>query len=184
MNSEEIKAFKCTKCGVAYSSKEYADRCCQPKHCEKCGVEIPRKSYYTLCENCLAEKEIEDEKKRFEKALHVKESEANPDRCEMMYHKDYGYDEGYFCDIEDLLNYCEENDIEKPKYCYGTRSRIISLDAEAMVEEACDELHENAFDNIDKSEIDELQEYIDEWCKKQTGTRTYEVDFGYAILIE
>ena len=43
MNSKEIKAYQCEKCGSSYIDKNVADKCCQPKLCEDCGCEIPRK---------------------------------------------------------------------------------------------------------------------------------------------
>lgn len=41
MNAIEIVAYKCSKCGAAFISKEYAEKCCMPKKCDDCGCEIP-----------------------------------------------------------------------------------------------------------------------------------------------
>lgn len=49
----------------------------------------------------------------------------------------------------------------------------MNMDAEDIIANACEELHEDAYENISQSDIGELQSYLDEWCKKQTGTNTY-----------
>ena len=45
------------------------------------------------------------------------------------------------------------------------------MDADSIIENACEELYEDARDNI--SDEKELQEFLDKWCEKQTGTTTY-----------
>lgn len=48
----------------------------------------------------------------------------------------------------------------------------ISIDADSIIENACEELHEEAEENIFRQDREELQEFLDNWCKKQTGTTT------------
>lgn len=48
----------------------------------------------------------------------------------------------------------------------------ISMDAEQIIENACEELHEDACENISSDDKIELQDMLDEWCNKQTGTKT------------
>lgn len=48
----------------------------------------------------------------------------------------------------------------------------ISMDADSIIENACEELHEEAEENIFRQDRKELQEFLDNWCKKQTGTIT------------
>lgn len=183
MKIEEIKAYKCPVCGNAYVSEKAAERCCQPKKCERCGIEIPRKSYYCLCESCRKIAKAEEEKKRFEKAVKYKLSECPPEKCEMMFSDIFGHNEGYFIGVDELEDYCYDNNIEMPKYCYGTYSRQISFDACSIIESACDDLHEDAIDQIDDASVKELQNFLDAWCEKQTGTKTYYADYTCAILL-
>lgn len=47
----------------------------------------------------------------------------------------------------------------------------LAMDADSIIDNACDKLHEDARDNI--SDEKELQEFLDKWCAKQGGTTTY-----------
>ena len=58
-----------------------------------------------------------------------------------------------------------------PKVLWNCEVVKISMDADSIIENACDELHEDARNNI--SDEKELQEFLDKWCEKQTGTTTY-----------
>lgn len=184
MNVEEVIAYKCSKCGRTYTDKSVAEKCCSPKHCTKCGTVLPEKSYYyTLCKKCLEEKEKNQEKLRFEKATKVVPETCPDGYMDMIFCEGYGCDEGYFHEIEDLIDYCETANVEIPKYVWGTTSRIIHIDADDIIENACQELHEDACDWIDRESRNELQKFLDDWCLEQTGTLTYEVDYTYAILL-
>ena len=50
-----------------------------------------------------------------------------------------------------------------PKYVYGTTPYSISMNAEDIIEEACDNLHEDAMSCITDNDIEELQKYLNEW---------------------
>ena len=86
-------------------------------------------------------------------------------------------------DIEELEDYCKENDIAMPKYVWGTTVSKISMDADSIIESACEELYEEAGEQIDDRDSKELQDMLDKWCEKQRGTDTYYVDYNVAILI-
>jgi hypothetical protein len=184
MNVEEIKAYKCTVCGCAYKDKQFAEKCCEPKHCLECGKELSKNYMYTLCEKCREKKDKERETARFENAKHVTLDDADKSKTQMLFNELYKCNNGYFDEIEELIDYCEYYNLEIPKYCYGTKSYMISINAEDIVESACEELHEDAIDDICREDMNELQEFLDKWCEKQTGTTTYMVDYDYAILIE
>ena len=91
----------------------------------------------------------------------------------------------YTCalNIEELEDYCKENDIAMPKYVWGTTVSRISMDACSIIESSCEELHEDAGGQIDDRDCKELQDMLDKWCEKQRGTDTYYVDYNVAILI-
>lgn len=158
--------------------------------CQYCGKPF-KYSYSRRCE-CKEYKlneQIERDKKNKEyemnlfKKAKVKTtiSEADKSKIEMMYSEVYPYNEGYFGDLDELEDYCNDNEIEIPKYVYGTNKKSLSIDAYDMVSSGCDELHEDAFNNINN--LKELQKFLDEWCSKQTGTDTYSMDTNYIILL-
>lgn len=184
MDVKEVTCYKCGKCGLVYHVREWAERCCKPKKCERCGTEIPHKAFYTLCDKCREEKRKEEEQRKFDKAQKYTIKDVPPERCEMMYSDVYGYNEGYFSEIEELEDYCYDNDVEMPDYVWCTSSDQISIDAVSLVENQCEDLHEDALSWIGDKDIQELQTFVDDWCAKQTGTRTFYVDRTAVIILK
>lgn len=92
------------------------------------------------------------------------------------------YDEqtdNYFSDIDSFIDsYFDEYESDEEmmnnlsEVLWLTDPVDISMDADSIIENACEELHEDAYENISYKDIKELQNMLDEWCKKQTGTRT------------
>lgn len=88
---------------------------------------------------------------------------------------DYFSDIDYFVDAykdSDEYESDEEMMNNLPEFLWLTDSVDISMDADSIIESACEELHEDAYENISGSDRKELQNMLDEWCSKQTGTRT------------
>jgi len=181
MNAIEVTSWKCSNCGLVFKDRYYAERCCEPKKCQDCGCEIPHDSYYVVCDDCRAKREATKEKERFKKAAHYTLENVPQSSCQCMYSESYGANNGYFFDIEELEEYCNENNIPMPEYVWGTTVTRISMDADSIIESACEELHEDAEDQIDNRV--ELQEMLDKWCEKQSGTDTYYIDYHVAIVL-
>lgn len=60
---------------------------------------------------------------------------------------------------------------------YGTYKTKICFDAGTIIEDACDDLHEEASDRISCKAMNELQGILDNWAKKHgDGTTTYNAD--------
>lgn len=166
---EEGYIEKCYKCrdGVI----DLCPNCGQPKH----GM--------CMNEECRIKAEAEQEKLRYDKAKKYTLVTA-PCKSTIMYFSDvYGANEGYFSEIEDLVDYCNDEGIRVPDYIWGTYKSQITIDAYDIVENACDGLWEDAGDSIDSKDLAELQDFLDDWCAKQIGTKTYTVDYGCCILI-
>lgn len=89
----------------------------------------------------------------------------------------------YFYNISELYKYCSDNNIATPKYVWGTYKEKIRIDAYNIAEDACEELHEDAYDSIDTESLEELQSFLDQWCEKQTGTTTYFPDYDCCIIL-
>jgi hypothetical protein len=137
-----------------------------------------------LCMNeaCSEQRDREAEQRRYEKAIKAKYEEMPSIYNRMMYSDSYGYNEGYFADFEELIEYCEGEETEIPKYVWSTTEIGLSMDACAIIDTACDDLHESARDNI--VDEDKLQEFLDKWCARQTGVNTYVVNYKYAIEVD
>jgi hypothetical protein len=69
---------------------------------------------------CRELRDAEDEQKRLEKAVRANYKDVPPESKKMMYSRIYPYNEGYFKDIDDLLEYCQDNGVFVPPYVWST----------------------------------------------------------------
>ncbi|MBP3887629.1 MAG: hypothetical protein J6F30_08250 [Cellulosilyticum sp.] len=146
-----IKGYQCEKCGKAYAFENQADDCCKEYFCRECGVKLDK--YHTLCERCK-------EKVAYEKAKKMTYEE---------YVKEYGdnmvvFGDDYYSEIEDVLDYCVQNEIEPPKYVWGTSKQTVKLDADTIEENALSDVFEDA--KFSYKGMEELRTFLDEWNKK------------------
>ena len=182
----EMLCPTCDGIGWLESEEGYIQRCrdcCDGiiDLCPNCG-----KPMHGMCmnEECRAKHEAEQEKLRYDKAQKYTDETA-PSESKIMFYSDvYEYNEGYFSEIRNLVDYCHDEGIKVPDYVWGTHETQISLDAHDIIEDACEELWEGAYDSIGSKDIAELEVFLDNWCANQTGTRTYTVDYSCCILIK
>lgn len=147
--------------------------------CEYCGNPLPRGRLKCDCEQQRAKDEeakIIKYQETISKAKEVLLSDLPQDA--------WFYDEqtdDYFSDIECFMDSYKDNDEFEnyeeminnlPPVLWICGSTDISMDAGSIVEDACEELHEDALESISYKDMNELQKLLDEWCKKQTGTST------------
>ena len=64
----------------------------------------------------------------------------------------------------------EEDGDERPVRLWVCSVEKIHIDADSVVDNVCQELHEDAYEQCD---IGSLQDILDDWCKEQTGATTY-----------
>lgn len=138
------------------------------RRCKRCGELIPRG---WLKHNCPEQRKVDEEKKEKEEKNFLdslREATAGEIAGQrMLYSEYYPYNEGYFEDFDEFFDTWEsehEDEDPKPEFCFGTDTAGFSIDAESIVENACEDLYEGAFE--DCSHIDELQSAIDDWAKK------------------
>lgn len=150
--------------------------------CEYCGKPLPRGILKCTCEQQRAKDEEEKRIKYQETIKKAKEIELKDTSY-------YMYDEQsnqYFSDKDEFvehywqeyldgsggcLNFDEFFEYEVPKVLWNCEEVKISIDADELIESACEELHEDARDCI--SDEKELQDFLDKWCEKQSGTISY-----------
>lgn len=148
--------------------------------CQYCGKQIRKGSIdYCDCEQYKAKEKEEKRIKYQEKISKAEEIDIKDTDSEMWFYDEQTDD--YFSDIDSFVDTYKdfdeyESDEEMmnnfPEVLWLTDPVDISLDADSIIENACEELHEDAYDNISEEDIKELQNLLDEWCRKQTGTRT------------
>lgn len=191
---EKTVAFACGACGVLFTprafackedvallaTKELAAGHCGPKPCD-CGKVIERQ-HYTKCNACCAEKEEQKEKALFDKAKKVA-LEDYPDVP--VYWPDGptgSMGDGYYSNVEELLEICEEDAVDLPDHIWGTSPVPFRIDADHIVEGALSEHYEDAYDSLGDGALKELQTVLDEWCGKQK-IKSWEPDYGTAVLL-
>ena len=186
MNTEELQtkiAYKCPKCNAWYLEKELALKHCAPKICEDCGKEFPRSSYYTVCDNCHKKHEEQREKEQFETADKYTPDNVPAEYSEMYsYNNVFGYDDYCSDDLESIIDEVYSNTGEEPKYVYGTTRYNLTLDAWDILERQLEDV-EGGMDTISDAEIKELQDFLDNWCKK-VNVHWYYPNYKIAIVLD
>ena len=146
--------------------------------CEYCGKMLPRGRLKCDCKQQKA-KDKEEVRIKYQKTL------EKAKEVDIKLVSSYLYNENtekYFSGIEDFIDvYENEIDFENyeemlanlPEVLWVCSEEDISMDADYFIASACEELHEDAEDNISYEDRKELQQLLDEWCKKQSGTKTY-----------
>ena len=151
------------------------------RFCKYCGKQI-QKNYIDTCD-CEPYKEKQEEEKRIQyqqkidqaQEMDVKEIASNT----------WLYDEqtnNYFPDIKSFIDsYKDYNEYKTEKEMWKNLPEVLwlcdhvdlSMDAASMIDYACEELHEDARNQISSEDENELQKFLDSWCKKQSGTKTF-----------
>lgn len=169
----DVVALACGMCGTVYLPRdtERADQCCAPYNCSDCGTETKR--YWLKCDDCRAKAAAQKERERFDAAVKIPASKYDG---EQVYdpHRD-----AYEVDASDAFE-----DAEPPApYVYATTYRALHIDAEGVVENAAEggEHHDELADSIPQHMMDELQAFLDGWCKR-TGEGSYFPDYSRAIV--
>lgn len=159
--------------------------------CPDCGKQIPRSRLICDCDAAQRRRQQEQDCKRNkkEKERLEKAEKHEPDALGSMFvmaQSDFfPHNEGYFSYWEDFFdNWNEDREEfrEKPLYVWGTEKIEMSLDASDIVSSACEDLYEDAYDNIGSAAIAELQESLDEW-KQKYGPDAFTMTFKHAIRI-
>lgn len=148
--------------------------------CQYCGKQIRKGSIdYCDCEQYKAKEKEENRIKYQEKISKAEEVDIKDIDSDMWFYDEQTDD--YFPDVDSFVDAYKdfdeyESDEEMmnnlPEVLWLTDPVDISMDADSIIENACEELHEDASENISGEDRKELQNMLDEWCKKQTGTRT------------
>lgn len=175
--TDHLIGYACPKCGAVFLVHKRAD----PKmyeasrqdeqaqaaaHCVKdcvCGKPIGQ-SYRLRCQECLAQMDADKERKWFEKSQKLRIEEYDGPVYWEGHSGDIG--DGYFSDVDALLDYCESEGLEVPEYVWSCEKTDMKLDAHGIVENAVSDMYEDAYDHIPEKAMVSLQAYLDTWCKE------------------
>lgn len=158
------------------------------KLCEYCGNPL---NSYGQCkdERCKTNREKErvlkqqeKELERCRKAKHYTLETVPKESVGMLYSDSYGYNEGYFGEIDELEDYCDSEEITTPTYVWGAKAIPFGLNAYDIVQNALEDSFEDAFDRVDADELQKLQNAMDEFCSYHgESLTTYYVDYNVCI---
>lgn len=147
--------------------------------CEYCGKSLPKGRLKCDCEQQKA-KDKEERKIKYQETIDKAKEISLEDLPEDTWLYDEQTDD-YFSDIDYFVDtYKDNEDFETeekmlenlPPVLWVCKSVNIEMDAGDIIENACEDLHEDAMDSISYEDKKELQKLLDEWCNKQTGAKT------------
>lgn len=115
---------------------------------------------------------------------------VNEDAFVMFYSDYYMSNDGYFSDFEDFFDVYRDQGIEnpddipdKPSFVYGTYENNIYISAESLIKDACDDHYDDAWDDVDKLAIRDLQKYIDKWLEDHGPGPVYMANTQWLVRI-
>jgi len=173
--------FFCGKCRMVAHSQQMAEECCQSYKCQYCGKDTGTR-HYTACDECRAANEAKKERERFEKA------EKLATWGGWVYSEGLGYNEGFFPSIEDLLDYCLDEEVF-PEYVWACKpNHFAVLDADSILQqmEESGEAYED-FERENLNGIEELKVAVEKFNEANANNPAavaYEPDYTKAVIID
>lgn len=150
--------------------------------CPYCGQPYVNQAYMHC--GCKGQKKADEEERikkwneKVSKAVPVDEKDVDT----MLYCEEF---DEYYDTVDDFFDdyACnhEEDDNERPVRLWVCSVEKIYIDADSVVDNVCQELHEDAYEQCD---IGSLQDILDDWCKDQVGTTTYYPCFKQYVKID
>lgn len=158
------------------------------KKCDFCGNLLSRGSSECKCRGYKENKQNEREKKALE--TWEKAEKIPLEQALKIFKQFYVHNHSDFISANSFKEWLEESkkynksfDIETLRV-YGTTEHSLSIDICSVVEDAADELHEEALSGISSEKMSELQGLVDKWCTEvENGTVTYYMDETKGILL-
>lgn len=186
--------YACQKCGAAflvhkhpnpriYDSNRQHQKNEAAQHCVKecpCGRPI-EDSYRLRCRDCRNQMEVDKEKARFEKSTKLAIEQVDGP----LYWEGHvgSMGDGYFSDIDELLDYCEQDGVDVPEYVWACEEQKLGINAEHIVENAVSDMGEDAYDSVPEKAVDSLQAYLDVWCA-EVGLSSWSPDYSRSVLLQ
>lgn len=152
--------------------------------CEFCG-ELLERGYTKQCvcegyKEYRREEEEKTESVNFNKAIKMTYKEYIEEYPDYMIY-DVSTDR-YFEDLDDLENYYEDEELKLPEYVYGTSRSTIDLDVDDIIESGCDDLYEDAHENL--AGVEGLYKAVEEFNKRnETISATYYLSYKVAVIL-
>lgn len=145
--------------------------------CELCGEIMPKGRLKHDCEQQRTiDRKSAAEKERQEMGAAKEYLPEALDDFLMCYYGGYPHDNGYFMDWDSFFDWWDsefEGELERPEFVWGTEKVEMSMDADSIIEDATQDLYEDAEDNISGEERKKLQSLLNDWCANCGVGTTY-----------
>lgn len=188
----EPVGFACPACGLLFllvkddladpkQVKELSDRA--RLHCYRfcpCGAPVER-PYWLRCDPCIKKEEAKKEAARFEKAQKIS-IEDYPDQP--VFWGSRGPHDGYFEDVAALLDYCEDDAIEPPKWVWAAKPTDFQIDGGEAIDRALEmqEHCEAVCESIPNKARKTLETLLGAWSQ-ELNLRTWHQDVRRVVLL-
>ena len=189
-DSSAIVGFACPACGVLQTVAKgdkpddiERKRVDASSHCVKnCVCGAPLGHYRLRCRACLDIIEAEKEARWFAKATKVTIEDYDGALYLAGWSGDVG--DGYFSDIEALLDYCEQEGRDVPDYAWACALEPFKLDAETILEREIEQqdFFEHAGDRIPPAARANLQAYLTAWTA-ELKLSAWHADYSRAVVL-
>lgn len=155
------------------------------RYCPDCGKQLQRGYLRCDCEAEQKRKREAERQKEIEALERAKKHE--PSALGTTFQFCYGSldNDGFFSEWEEFFEAWDEHSEEgqeRPVYVFGTYEINMGFDAADIVSSACEELYEDAYDDISADSIKEMQSFLDQWVKTN-GRTAYAEDRKHAVRI-
>lgn len=151
--------------------------------CEFCGDLLPKGYRVCDCEGYKKYKEderIKVEKERYDKAQKMTYEEYIEKYPDYMFF--CADNETYYSDIDELEDDYLLAKLDMPEYVYGTHKQTINIDIDSAIENACDDLYDEAYNNL--KGLDELYRAIDDFNNlNKDNTASYYPNYSLVVLL-
>jgi hypothetical protein len=187
IHGEDAGIWWCERCRLIRYSEEDALTCCGPRRCKKCDTQYKDRAYH--CDRCWREEETRKAAARWAKATPVpfEQYEGDVFYVEEVDGSTFGHHEGWFYGFEELCDYLDDWRFDNQGedlptiHIFGAAAFKTVLDAERFVENATEEMHEDALAEIPTSAIEEMQTWLDGWAERHSPT-SYNPDYSVKIV--
>jgi hypothetical protein len=172
--------------GPPKSTREAAEKCCQPWICETCGA--PGSMYHVdECDDCRSKRwaveRAEGLQKKLETAEDVTDGYEGPVCLESYSGGDMG--DGYFSSAEVALEYLSDDDdfqADGEVWAFACVADIRGIDIERALEQVCEDGYEDMGSDLRVSK--ELREAVDKFNKENERSLTcWDVDYRRKVRL-
>lgn len=169
LGTECVCGFACPSCGSIYPTKgdeplarQRAQGCCV-RGCLDCGKSTS--PGWSRCARCFHALQAPSDQSAIRSARRVLAEEYDDPVCWPGHVGSFGA--GYFEDLSELLDYCEDHDLPVPGWVWACVAVPLRIDAQEVIDRALEEHHEGASEWLLSNGVRELQSVLDSWCRRQ-----------------